>query len=58
MGHSVMPLVEVLELMWVDPNRHGSATPEVPATSEEAQVIVHLAVTIVQWRRNSLIVRR
>ena len=32
--HSVAPLVEMLSVIWPDPNRHGSATPEAPATVE------------------------
>jgi hypothetical protein len=56
--HSVAPLVEILKLMWPDPNRHGSPTPEPPATIEEARAVVHLAVTIVQWGRDGQVVRR
>jgi hypothetical protein len=54
---SVEPLVKMLELVWVDPNRHGSSNPEAPATIEEARALVHLAVTIVQWGRDGLIVK-
>jgi hypothetical protein len=56
--HSIEPLVHMLRLMWPDSGRHGSPTPEPPATLEEAQAVVHLAVTIVQWGRDGQIVRR
>jgi hypothetical protein len=56
--HSVAPLVEMLELLWTDPNRHGSTTPEAPASIEEARGVVHLAVTIVQWARDGQPARR
>jgi hypothetical protein len=54
---SVEPLVKLLELLWVDPNRHGSSNPEAPATIEEVRALVHLAVTIVQCGRDGLIVK-
>jgi hypothetical protein len=56
--HSVASLVGMLQLIWPDPNRHGSSAPEPPATIEEARAVVHLAVTIVQWGRDGLIVKR
>ena len=56
--HSVASLVGMLQLMWPDPNRHGSYAPEPPATIEEARAVVHLAVTIIQWGRDGLIVKR
>jgi hypothetical protein len=56
--HGVDPLVHMLTLIWPDPNRHGSATPEAPATIEEARAVVHLAVTIVQWGRDGVLVRK
>jgi hypothetical protein len=39
----------MLTLLWPDPNRHGSTTPEPAATAEEGRAIVNLATTIVQW---------
>jgi len=56
--HSVEPLVAMLTLLWPDPNRHGSPTPEGPAIPEEGRALVNLATTIVQWARDGLIVRK
>jgi hypothetical protein len=56
--YAIDPLVHMLELIWPDPNRHNSATPELPATREEACAVVQLAIAIVQWSRDGLIVRR
>lgn len=56
--HSVKPLVDMLTLLWPDPNRHGSPTPEAPATPEEGRALVNLATTIVQWAYDGLIARR
>jgi hypothetical protein len=56
--HEIEPLVAMLTLLWPDPNRHGSPTPEQPATPEEGRALVNLATTIVQWAREGLILRR
>jgi hypothetical protein len=56
--NSVVPLINMLELMWPEPNRHGSPTPEPPATLEAARAVVQLAVAIVQWGRDGQIVRK
>jgi hypothetical protein len=56
--HSVDPLIQMLKLLWPDPNRHGSPTPQPPATLEEARAVVQVAVTIVQWGRDRALTRR
>jgi hypothetical protein len=56
--YTIDPLVQMLELVWPDPNRHRSDEPEPPASTEEAQAVVQLAVTIVQWARDGQIARK
>ena len=56
--YTIEPLLQMLELVWPDPNRHRSDEPEPPASTEEAQAVVQLAVTIVQWARDSQIARK
>jgi len=56
--HAIDPLIKMLELVWPDPNRHGTHAHESPATREEAGAVVLLAVTIVQWARNGQIIKR
>jgi hypothetical protein len=56
--YGMEPLVAMLTLLWPDPNRHGSPTPEPPATPEEGRALVNVAVTVVQWARDGLIARR
>ena len=48
----------MLELMWTDPRRHGDPNPEPAATAEEGRAVANLAVTIVQWVRDGLVVRK
>lgn len=49
--HSAEPLVAMLDLIWPNPDRHASDSRRVPSL-EEAEAVVQLAVTIVQWARN------
>jgi hypothetical protein len=50
-------LVGMLQLMWPNPDRHGGTGSRVP-TLPEAQAVVHLAITIVQWVRNEVLSKR
>jgi hypothetical protein len=56
-SRSVAPLVSMLRLMWPNPDRHGSENSRQPSL-EEAQAVVHLAVTIVQWARAGALSKR
>ncbi|MDQ4142671.1 MAG: hypothetical protein M3198_02840 [Actinomycetota bacterium] len=56
-SHSVEPVVAMLELLWPNPDRHGSSHERRIPTLEEAQAVVHLAITVVQWARLNLIRR-
>lgn len=48
-SQSVTPLVTMLRLIWPNPDRHGGNVRQ--PSLDEAQAVVHLAVTIVQWAR-------
>jgi hypothetical protein len=50
-------LVVMLRLVYPNPDRHQGQQRRAP-TIEEARAVVHLAVTIVQWGREGLIVKR
>jgi hypothetical protein len=56
-SESVGPLVSMLRLMWPNPDRHGGQGSRVPSL-DEAQAVVHLAVTIVQWARSGVLSKR
>jgi hypothetical protein len=56
--YSVAPLVAMLDLIWPNPDRHGNSQPPRTPTREEAQAVVQLAVTVVQWARDGDVVRR
>jgi hypothetical protein len=47
---NVEALVQMLRLMWPNPDRHGTGARRTP-TQAEAQNVVHLAVLIVNWAR-------
>jgi hypothetical protein len=50
----VQTLVGMLRLVWPNPDRHPAGDRREPSL-EEAQAVVHLAVTIVQWTRGELL---
>lgn len=56
-SESVAPLVSTLRLMWPNPDRHGGQGSRQPSLVE-AQAVVHLAVTIVQWARSGVLSKR
>jgi hypothetical protein len=56
-SESVAPLVSMLRLMWPNPDRHGGAGTRKPSLVE-AQAVVQLAVTIVQWARSGVLSKK
>ena len=54
----VATLEAMLRLMWPNPDRHQDGTAKRKPTQEEAEAVVHLAVTIVQWARSGVLVKR
>jgi hypothetical protein len=54
---SIAPLVAMLRLVWPNPDRHQGNHHRSPSL-EEAQAIVHVTVTIVQWARSGALARR
>jgi hypothetical protein len=56
--HSVAPLVAMLRLLWPNPDRHGAPASSRAPSIEQARAVVQLAVTIVQWGRNGVIVKK
>lgn len=55
--HSVDPLVKLLKLMWPNPDRHAGGQGRTP-TLEEAESVLHVAITLVQLARKEMIERR
>lgn len=56
---SITPLMTMIELLWTgQTSRHGAQTPTRPETFEEAQMALHLAVTLVQWFVTGTVSRR
>ncbi|KAB1913280.1 hypothetical protein F8280_32900 [Micromonospora noduli] len=54
--HDVSPLVTMLKTIWPNPDRHAAGNHRTPSLAE-AQAVLHLAVTIVQWARSGAIAR-
>lgn len=47
---NMQPLMAMIEMLWKgQTSRHGGQQPERPETFAEAQMAVHLAVTLVHW---------
>jgi hypothetical protein len=56
--YSVAPLVTMLRMLWPNPDRHASPQDRRTPSLEEAQAVVHLAVTLVQWGRDGQILKK
>lgn len=54
----VQTLEAMLRLMWPNPDRHQDGTPRRKPTQHEAEAVIHTAVTIVQWARSGVLVKR
>jgi hypothetical protein len=57
-AHGVEAVIEMLRLLWPDPNRHGGGQPAPPATLPEARAVLHCAVTLVNWGRAGALTKR
>lgn len=53
----VGPLVSMLRPMWPNPDRHGGGMSRKPSP-QEAEAVVNLAVTLVQWARTGMLSKR
>lgn len=49
---------QMIRLIWPDPKRHSDGTPRPPATQEQAEAAVQVAVTIVQLVHSNALVKR
>jgi hypothetical protein len=54
----VQTLEAMIRLMWPNPDRHQDGSPKRTPSDKEAQAVLHLAVTIVQWVRNGALEKR
>ncbi|GLP75686.1 hypothetical protein TUM20983_27960 [Mycobacterium antarcticum] len=58
LNYEVDSLVSMLRMIWPNPDRHGAAAPAHTPTKGEAQAVVSLAATLVQWARQGWIVQQ
>ncbi|MCQ4207835.1 hypothetical protein [Streptomyces longispororuber] len=54
MDNSIQPVLEILNVLWPNPDRHANKGRRKP-TLAESQAVIHLAVTVVQWARSDSI---
>ncbi|BEP14825.1 hypothetical protein acdb102_31360 [Acidothermaceae bacterium B102] len=54
----VETLEAMLRLIWPNPDRHQDGSPKRVPSQAEAQAVVHLAITIVQWGRAGALLKR
>jgi hypothetical protein len=45
-------------LIWPNPDRHGGSPDERVPTQQETEAVVQLAVLVVQWGRNGILVKK
>jgi hypothetical protein len=49
---------KILHLIWPNPDRHGGSPDERVPTQQETEAVVQLAVLVVQWGRNGILVKK